>query len=181
MVYQAFGAKLTVVELTAGLLPGIDPDCVKIVEKTITKHGGTILKSARAESIEKKPGGGAKVNVVIGGKTEVIDCDQVLVAVGMKPRSRGIGLEEVGVTIDARGSCPRTSVARRTYRGSMPSATSAARPMLAHKASKEGEVAAEVIAGHHGAKDWVTIPGIVFTDPENRGGRPDGGAGQRRD
>lgn len=166
MVYQAFGAKLTVVELTAGLLPGIDADCVKIVEKNITKHGGTILKSARAESIEKKPGGGAKVKVVIGGKTEVIECDQVLVAVGMKPRSRGLGLEELGVTIDARGFVTTNERCETNVPGIYAIGDVSGAPMLAHKASKEGEVAAEVIAGHHGAKDWVTVPGIVFTDPE---------------
>src|SRR5690606_5446147 len=166
MVYQAFGAKLTVVELTAGLLPGIDADCVKVVEKSITKHGGTILKSARAESIEKKPDGGAKISVVIGGKTEVIDCDQVLVAVGMKPRSRGIGLEEVGVNIDARGFVPTNERCETNVPGIYAIGDVSGAPMLAHKASKEGEVAAEVIAGHHAAKDWVTIPGIVFTDPE---------------
>jgi dihydrolipoamide dehydrogenase len=166
MVYQSFGAKLTVVELTAGLLPGIDADCVKIVERNITKHGGTILKSARAESIEKKPGGGARVNVVIAGKTEVIECDQVLVAVGMKPRSRGIGLEEVGVTIDQRGFVPTNEKCETNVPGIYAIGDVSGAPMLAHKASKEGEVAAEVIAGHHGAKDWVTVPGIVFTDPE---------------
>jgi len=166
MVYQSFGAKLTVVELTAGLLPGIDADCVKVVEKNITKHGGTILKSARAESIEKRPGGGAKVSVSTGGKTEVIECDQVLVAVGMKPRSRGIGLEEVGVAIDQRGFVTTNERCETNVPGIYAIGDVSGTPMLAHKASKEGEVAAEVIAGHHGAKDWVTVPGIVFTDPE---------------
>lgn len=166
MVYQTFGAKLTVVELTPGLLPGIDPDCVKIVEKNITKHGGKVLKSTRAEKVEKKPGGGAAITVVADGKSEVIDCDQVLVAVGMKPRSRGIGLEELGVTIDQRGFVPTDDQCRTNVPGIYAIGDVSGAPMLAHKASKEGEVAAEVIAGHHAGKDWVTVPGIVFTHPE---------------
>src|SRR5690606_1024514 len=67
MVYQSFGAELTVIELTAGLLPGIDPDCVKVVERTITKHGGKVLKNTRAESLEKQPDGTVTVHVTADG------------------------------------------------------------------------------------------------------------------
>ncbi len=166
MVYQSFGSKLTVVELTPQLLPGIDPDCVKVVERAIGKHGGTVMKNTRAEGLEKRADGTVVVKVSTDGKNETIECDQVLVAVGMKPRSRGIGLEELGVQIDARGFIPTNDQGQTNVEGIYAIGDVSGPPMLAHKASKEGEVVAEVIGGKRAAKDWTTIPGIVFTHPE---------------
>jgi len=100
------------------------------------------------------------------GKEQRIECDVVLVAVGMKPRSRGVGLEEIGVEIDQRGFVKTNEFCETNVKGVYAIGDVSGQPMLAHKASKEGEVAAEVIAGHHAAKDWVTVPGIIFTDPE---------------
>ncbi len=165
MVYQAFGAQLTVVELTDSLLPGTDPDCVKLVERAIKKRGGRILKSTRAEGTQKKDGK-VVVDVVTGDEGEKIECDKVLVSVGMKPRSRGIGLEEVGVQIDPRGFVMSNELCQTNVEGIFAIGDVTGQPMLAHKASKEGEVAAEVIAGKKAAKDWVTVPGIIFTHPE---------------
>ena len=165
MVYQTFGAELTVVELTPSLLPGVDPDCVKVVEKKLEKRGGKVLKNTRAERLEKTESG---VTVIASneGKEQRIECDVVLVAVGMKPRSRGLGLEEIGVEIDQRGFVKTNEFCETNVKGVYAIGDVSGQPMLAHKASKEGEVAAEVIAGHHAAKDWVTVPGIIFTDPE---------------
>jgi len=165
MVYQSFGADLTVVELTPSLLPGVDPDCVKVVEKKIEKRGGKVLKNTRAERLEKTDSG---VTVIVSseGKEQRIETDVVLVAVGMKPRSRGLGLEEIGVEIDQRGFVKTNEFCETNVKGVYAIGDVSGQPMLAHKASKEGEVAAEVIAGHHAAKDWVTVPGIIFTDPE---------------
>jgi dihydrolipoamide dehydrogenase len=165
MVYQSFGAELTVVELTPSLLPGIDADCVRIVERMITKRGGVVLKGTRAEKLEKHAD---KLVVSLtspeGAKT--VECDTVLVAVGMKPRSKDIGLEQVGVTIDARGFVPTNDRCETNVPGVYAIGDVSGGPMLAHKATKEGEICAEVVAGKASAKDWVTIPGIVFTDPE---------------
>jgi dihydrolipoamide dehydrogenase len=166
MVYQTFGSELTVVELTPSLLPGIDPDCVKVVERNITKHGGKVLKNTRAESYEKRADGTVAVKVVTDGKSELIECDQVLVAVGMKPRSRDLGLEDLGVQIDPRGFVQTNELCQTNVPGIYAIGDVSGPPMLAHKASKEGEVAAEVIAGKRAAKDWMTVPGIVFTHPE---------------
>jgi dihydrolipoamide dehydrogenase len=84
----------------------------------------------------------------------------------MKPRGKGIGLEEAGVTVDARGFVPTNEKCETNVPGVYAVGDVSGAPMLAHKASKEGEVCAEVIAGKAAAKDWVTIPGIIFTDPE---------------
>ncbi|MBK8997233.1 MAG: dihydrolipoyl dehydrogenase [Myxococcales bacterium] len=166
MVYQAFGAQLTVIELTPSLLPGVDPDAVKIVERSLTKKGGRVLKQAKAERWERSADGSVGVVVSVGGATERVDADVVLVAVGMRPRSRGIGLEEVGVKLDARGFVPTDAECRTNVPGIFAIGDVSGPPMLAHKATKEGEICAEVIAGKASAKDWVTIPGIIFTDPE---------------
>ncbi len=166
MVYQSFGSKLTVVELTPQLLPGIDPDCVKVVERAIKKHGGEVLKNTRAESLEKGADGTVRVTVTTEGKPQILEADQVLVAVGMKPRSKGIGLEELGVQIDARGFVSTNDQGQTNVEGIYAIGDVSGPPMLAHKASKEGEVIAEVIGGKRAGKDWTTIPGIIFTHPE---------------
>lgn len=166
MVYQKLGSELTVVELTSELLPGTERECVKVVERRLKKLGATVFTRARAEGYETRPDGSIAVKVATEGGTETVECDVVLVAVGMRPRARGIGLEEVGVEIDSRGFVKTdktglTNVPKVYAIGDVSGA-----PLLAHKASKEGEVCAEVIAGHRAAKDWVGIPGIIFTDPE---------------
>ena len=166
MVYQALGSQLTIVELTNTLLPGIDPDAVRIVERKIVSRGGKVFKGARAEGYTRASSGCLSVKVIAGGNVEQLECDILLVAVGMRPRSRGIGLEELGVAIDERGFVRTDEKCRTNLPGIFAIGDVSGGPMLAHKASKEGEVCAEVIAGKAAAKDWVTIPGIVFTDPE---------------
>jgi dihydrolipoamide dehydrogenase len=166
MVYQGFGSQLTVVELTPNLLPGVDPDCVRVVERNIVSRGGTVLKGARAERYERLDDGSLAVLLRGEGAPERVECDVVLVAVGMKPRSRGIGLEEVGVRVDERGFVPVDERCCTNVAGIYAIGDVSGAPMLAHKASKEGEVCAEVIAGKPAAKDFATVPGIIFTDPE---------------
>jgi dihydrolipoamide dehydrogenase len=166
MVYQKLGSELTVVELTDTLLPGIDKECVKVVERKLKKLGATIHTETKAEGADKKPDGTVSVRVTTKSGPQVIECDVVLVAVGMKPRSKGIGLEDVGVTVDKRGFVPSDDQAKTNVPGVYSIGDVSGPPMLAHKAMKEGEVCAEVIAGHAAGKDWVTVPAIVFTDPE---------------
>jgi dihydrolipoyl dehydrogenase len=166
MVYQSFGSELTVVELTPSLLPGTDPECVRVVERNLKKRGATIFTNARAEGYETTREDELAVRVSVDGKAQTVVCDMVLVAVGMKPRSRGIGLEELGVAVDPRGFIQTDATCRTNVPGVYAIGDVSGPPMLAHKASKEGEVAAEVIAGQAAGKDWVTVPGIIFTDPE---------------
>jgi dihydrolipoamide dehydrogenase len=90
----------------------------------------------------------------------------VLVAVGMRPNGRNLGLEQVGVTVDQRGFVPTDRFCRTNVPSIYAVGDVSGVPLLAHKATKEGEIAAEVIAGHKAEKDWVTIPGAIFTDPE---------------
>jgi len=166
MVYQKLGSELTVIELTDSLLPGLYKECVKVVERRLKKLGATIHLEARAEGVKKLADGSLAVRVATKGGPETLVCDVALVAVGMKPRSRGIGLEELGVAIDARGFVTTDRQSRTNVPGIYAIGDVSGTPMLAHKAMKEGEVTAEVIAGVAAAKDWVTVPNIVFTDPE---------------
>jgi dihydrolipoamide dehydrogenase len=166
MVYQKFGAELTVVEATAGLLPGVDPECTAVVEKKLLKLGGKVLKNAMAKGYEKNADGSLAVRVDLGGgKFDTLVTDVVLVAVGMRPNGAGLGLEELGVKVE-RGFVPTDTYGRTAVDGIYAIGDVSGMPMLAHKATKEGEVIAEVIAGHKAAKDWVSIPAAIFTDPE---------------
>jgi dihydrolipoamide dehydrogenase len=165
MVYQTFGAELTVVELTPTLLPGTDPEAVKVVERTLKKRGAKIYTETRADGYELV-GDHVVVKLKTKAGEERVECDQVLVAVGMKPRSRDIGLEALGVQIDPRGFVQTNDVCQTNVPGIYAIGDVSGAPMLAHKASKEGEVCAEVIAGHKAGKDWTSVPGIIFTDPE---------------
>lgn len=165
-VYQKFGSEITVVEATPNLLPGIDADVSAVVEKKMVKHGAKIMKNAKAAGYEKNADGSLSVRIDLGeGKFDTVVCDTVLVAVGMRPNGAGLGLEEAGVKVE-RGFVPSDKQGRTNVPSIYSIGDVSGQPMLAHKASKEGEVVAEVIAGHKAAKDWVAIPGAIFTDPE---------------
>jgi dihydrolipoamide dehydrogenase len=165
-VYQKFGSQLTVVEFLPQLLTGVDPEAAHVVEKKLVERGATIMKNAKAIGYEKQKDGSLSVRVDQQGTIHTIECDVVLVAVGMKPNSKGIGCEEVGVKINERGFIPSDKFCRTNVPSIYAVGDVSGGPLLAHKATKEGEIAAEVIAGHKAAKDWVTIPGAIFTDPE---------------
>jgi len=165
-VYQKFGSELTVIEALPQLLTGVDPDAAAVVERKLVKHGARILKNAKAQGFEKQSDGSLAVRVDVNGKGETVVCDVLLVAVGMRPNSKGIGCEAAGVTIDARGFIPADAYGRTNVPNIYAIGDVSGAPLLAHKASKEGEVVAEVIAGHRAAKDWVAMPGAIFTDPE---------------
>ncbi len=166
MVYQKLGSELTVVEATGSLLPGVDPECTAVVEKKLVKLGAKVHKNAKALGYEKSSDGSLAVKIDMGGgKHDTIVADTVLVAVGMRPNGGGLGLEEIGVKVE-RGFIPTDHLGRTNVDGVYAIGDVSGQPMLAHKASKEGEVVAEIIAGHKAAKDWVAIPSAIFTDPE---------------
>ena len=110
--------------------------------------------------------GSLAVRIEVGGKTETLETDCVLVAVGMRPNSKGIGLEKVGVNIDARGFVPTDKYGRTNIPSIYAIGDLSGPPLLAHKASKEAEIVAEIVSGHKAAKDWVAIAAATFTDPE---------------
>lgn len=165
MVYQKLGSKVIVVEMMDQLLPTEDPDVVKVVEKRFTQNGGEVLLKAKAKSCTVK-GDKAKVVVEHNGKDRTIDADAVLVAVGFRPNSKGLGLEEAGVKLDERGHVITNELLQTNVPSIYAIGDVSGPPYLAHKATKEGEIAAEVIAGHKSARDWRVMPAAIFTDPE---------------
>jgi dihydrolipoamide dehydrogenase len=165
MVYQKLGSKVIVVEMLDQLLPTEDLDLVKVVEKRFTGKGGEILTKAKAKSCVVK-GDKATVTVEHGGKDRTIEADNVLVAVGFRPNSKGLGLEEVGVKMDERGHILTNEFLQTSVPSIYAIGDVSGPPYLAHKATKEGEIAAEIIAGHKAARDWRVMPAAIFTDPE---------------
>ncbi len=163
--YQRLGSDLTVVEALPTVLTGVDADVAAVVERTYTKRGAKILKGAKALGYEEQKDGSLAVRIDVGGKTDTLVTDVVLVAVGMRPNGAGVGLEQLGVKVE-KGFVPTDGVGLTNVPGIYAIGDCSSVPMLAHKASKEGEVVAEVIAGHKAAKDWVAVPAAIFTDPE---------------
>lgn len=164
-VYAKLGSQVTFVEALPQILTGIDPEAVRLVQKGIRQRSGAVLLNAKASGFEAK-GEALRVHAEVDGKAQELECDRILVAVGFRPSSDGLGLEKVGVKIDPKGF---VTVDER-FRTSVPSIFAigdlVGPPFLAHKASKEGEIAAEVIAGMKSVRDWVALPGAIFTDPE---------------
>jgi dihydrolipoamide dehydrogenase len=160
------GSEVTVVEAQDLLLKGVvDPDCAQIVARKLKKNNVNVLYKTKAKS-QQKAGSGFSVVVETDGKEQTLKCDKVLVTVGRKPNSDQAGLKEIGLQIDERGFV-KVDAQRRT---SIPSIFAigdiAGQPMLAHKASHEGVMVAEIIAGSNRAYDAKTVPAVVFTDPE---------------
>lgn len=164
-VYAALGSRVTVVEMTGGLLPGADRDLVNILARQLEKRFASIRLNTTVASMtadDKE----VRVAVADGGGSEELAFDKALVSVGRVPNSRGLGLEHTGVALDARGfvvvdSQRRTAEPRIFAIGDL-----TGEPQLAHKASHEARVAIDVIAGGKAAFEPRAIPAVVFTDPE---------------
>src|SRR5579884_1417484 len=165
-VYAALGSKVTVVELTDGLLPGVDRDLVLPLYKRLEKLFDRIYLKTKVAKLEETPQG---IRATLEGE-EVADkqpiFERVLVAVGRRPNSRDIGLEKAGVVLDEKGFIKVDERRRTTVERIYAIGDVAGEPMLAHKATYEGKIAVEVIAGEPAVYDARAVPAVVFTDPE---------------
>jgi dihydrolipoamide dehydrogenase len=164
-VYAALGSKVTVVELTGNLLPGVDPDLVRPLERRLTESFETIAKSTKVTSLEALEAG-IRVRLEGAGVPPQPLYERVLVAVGRRPLSDDLGLDEAGVERDERGFVEVDRQGRTTAERIFAIGDVSGEPMLAHKASRDGRVAAEAVAGHPAERDHLAIPAVVFTDPE---------------
>jgi dihydrolipoamide dehydrogenase len=166
-VYQALGSKVSVVEMTAGLLPGADRDLVNFLAKKIEKsYEKVMLNSKVIEMKEVKDGITVKIQTSGDGQITEEVYDYVLMSIGRKPDTAGLGLENTNVKLTNRGWIKVNEQMRTDDQNIFAIGDIAGEPMLAHKASHEGRVAAEVIAGHKVAFEPLAIPAVVFTDPE---------------
>jgi dihydrolipoamide dehydrogenase len=168
-VYDALGSKVTVVELLDRLMTGCDADLVKPLERRIGRRYEAILLGTKVESVAAGDGG---LTVAFGapksGKAspKPAPFDAILVAVGRRANGDAIGAEKAGVEVTERGVIPvdraqRTNVPHLFAIGDL-----TGEPMLAHKASHQGKVAAEVAAGEKSSFDAVAVPAVAYTDPE---------------
>ena len=164
-VYDALGAKVSVVELMPQLIPGADPDIVKPLAKRIEKRYEKIYLKTKVTKIEASKAG-LKAHFEGEQAPEPQVYDRILVAVGRRPNGKLIGAEAAGITVNERGFIPVDKQQRTNVPGIYAIGDVVGEPMLAHKATHEAKVAAEVIAGHKAAFDAKTIPNVAYTDPE---------------
>jgi len=164
-MYQKLGSRITVVELTDQLLPGTDPDLVRVVQKNLEANGGKVYLKSRVSSIEKRQAT-VVAKVETGAAAITVQADKLLLSVGRKPRTEKLNLARIGVEADQRGFIKTDEHMMTTVSGIYAIGDVRGPPLLAHKAFKEGVVAAESAAGLPTAAEWATIPDAIFTDPE---------------
>jgi dihydrolipoamide dehydrogenase len=165
-VYAALGTAVSVVEMTSGLLPGVDRDLVHFLSARLKQSMAALMLNTTVVAMHAEPNG---IHVTFEG-SEVQEpqqvFDKVLVAVGRRPNAQGLGLENTHVEITPGGFITVDSQRRTTEPTIYAIGDVAGEPMLAHKASHEGRVAVRAIAGHKVAFEPHAIPAVVFTDPE---------------
>ncbi len=165
-VYASLGSRVTVVEMMPGLLPGVDTDLVAVLKKRLDGLFASVLLETTVSAMREVKDG---VEAALRGKDGVenaLTFDKVLVAVGRKPNSAGLGLDALGVETDERGFIKTDHACRTNVPSILAIGDVAGEPMLAHKASHEGRIAAETASGKRAAFEPLAIPAVVFTDPE---------------
>ncbi len=166
-VWSRLGSQVTVVEMLPRLAPGLDGEVAKTLQRVLEKQGLAFRLGTKVVKADTK---GKSVKLTLepaeGGKSETLECDVVLVAVGRVPNTKGLGLAELGVRCDNRGRI----VVDKQYETSLPGIYAVGDviegPMLAHKAEEEGIAVAEIIAGQAGHVNYAVIPSVIYTAPE---------------
>lgn len=166
-VWKRLGAEVTVVEFLDRILPGMDLELAKSAQKVLAKQGLAFKLSTK---VTAAVGGDKGVTLTLepaaGGAAETVEADYVLVAIGRRPYTEGLGLETVGIEKDGRGRIKTDKHFQTQVPGIYAIGDVIEGPMLAHKAEDEGVVVAEIIAGQSGHINYDAIPGIVYTTPE---------------
>lgn len=164
-VYAKLGAKVSIVELMPQVLPGIDKRMVAEVKKQLKKIGVDIYTSSKATKLERTE---TEVTLTVETKKgeEVLHADKILLSIGKKAVTEGLNLEASGVATDKRGFIIKDTQMRTNVEGIYAVGDCTGIPFLAHRATKEGIIAAEVIAGKNHDSGLPAIPGAIFTDPE---------------
>lgn len=160
------GSKVNVIEASGAVLNGVvEPECAQVVARKLSKQGVNILTNAKAKG-QKKVGKQIEVTIEIGGKEQTLKADKVIVTVGRRPNSDQTQLKAAGIQIDEKGFIKVDAQRRTSTANIFAIGDIACQPMLAHKASHEGVLVAEIIAGKNRVFDAKTVPAVVFTDPE---------------
>jgi dihydrolipoamide dehydrogenase len=164
-MYQKFGSRISIVEIMEQLLPGSDPDLVRVVRRKLEAKGAKIFVKSHVASITKA-GEVATVEVETPEGVVKLEADKVLQSVGRQARTEKMNLVTLGVRTDQKGYVITDQHMMTNVGGVYAIGDVRGPPLLAHKASKEGIVAAECIAGLPSAADWTVVPETVFSDPE---------------
>jgi dihydrolipoamide dehydrogenase len=167
-VWSRLGAKVTVVEFLDRIIPGVDSEVARQMQRLLQKQGIEFRLGTKVKSIDKQEDGSltARLEPNAGGDMELIDVDVALVAVGRKPYTGGLGLEAVGVALDERGRVRTDAHYRTNVPGIYAIGDVVTGVMLAHKAEDEGIAVAEIIAGQAGHVNYAAIPSVMYTSPE---------------
>lgn len=163
--YANFGTHVTILEGTDAILRNYEKDVVKIAQTNLEKRGVTIVTNAMAKSAVDD-GNGVTVTYTLNDKEETVNADNVCVAVGRRPNTKDIGLEQVGIQTDQRGLINVDAQGRTNINNIYAIGDIVAGAALAHKASYEGKVAAEAIAGQKSVVDYRAMPAVCYVDPE---------------
>lgn len=163
--YANLETEITILEGSKQILPGFEKQMSQLVSKNLKKNGATIHTQALAQSVEETEDG-VKVTAEIKGETQTFEADYVLVTVGRRPNTEELGLEQVGIELTDRGLVKIDKQCKTNIKGIYAIGDIVDGPALAHKASYEGKVAAEVISGHPAEIDYLAIPAVVFSGPE---------------
>jgi dihydrolipoamide dehydrogenase len=162
-VWARLGAKVTVLEYLDRILPGLDLEIAQLAQKTLSKQGLKFQLGAQVQGAEVV---GEEVRVSVAGADQPIVCDRVLMAVGRRPFTDGLGLEELGVERDKRGFIKVDGHFRTSVAGIYAIGDVIGGAMLAHKAEEEGVACVEMLKTGVGHVDYNIIPGVIYTDPE---------------
>jgi dihydrolipoamide dehydrogenase len=166
-VWRRLGSEVTVVEFLDRILPGMDGEVARQTQRLLAKQGIAFKLSSKVASVDKK-GKTLKVSVepAAGGTAEVLEADVVLVAIGRRAYTEGLGLEAVGIVRDDRGRVAVDAHFQTNVPGIYAIGDAIRGAMLAHKAEDEGVAVAEIVAGQAGHVDYGVIPAVVYTSPE---------------
>jgi dihydrolipoamide dehydrogenase len=166
-VWNRLGAQVTVVEFLDRILPGMDGEVAKQFQRILEKQGFAFKLGAKVTGVDSS---GktliAQIEPAAGGKSETLEADVVLVAIGRVPYTEGLGLKEAGIALDDRGRVLIDAHFATSVKGVYAIGDVVAGPMLAHKAEDEGVAVAEILAGQAGHVNYDVIPGVVYTTPE---------------
>jgi dihydrolipoamide dehydrogenase len=166
-VWQRLGAEVTVVEFLDRIVPGMDGEIAKTFQRILKKQGFAFRLSTKVTAAEAgKTGVKLTLEPAKGGQPESLEADVVLVAVGRRPYTEGLGLDRAGVALDDAGRIKVDAHFQTNIAGIYAIGDVIAGPMLAHKAEEEGVAVAEILAGQSGHVNYDTVPGVVYTWPE---------------
>src|SRR5699024_8123318 len=163
--YANLGSEVTIVEGAKDILGGFEKQMTALVKRRLKQKGVSVVTKALAKGVEESEDG-VKVTYEVKGEEVTVDADYVLVTVGRRPNTQEIGLEQAGIEVDERGLIKIDKQCRTNVENIYAIGDIVTGPPLAHKASYEGKVAAEAIAGEKSEIDYLGIPAVCFTDPE---------------